>query len=155
MDEGDDGGGGGGGSVGVGGSGGGFTGWSVGLVGRAIGRSVQVAAVTTTTKTTTTTATAADECARVRAYDGMRGKLSLRGATAAWHRRLRDERESCALSTHSRDYILLLLSYPRTAHARSTCISHDVRACVRSLSTYLPPKTRTHALRAPHHSTLL
>ncbi|KYQ57059.1 hypothetical protein ALC60_04047 [Trachymyrmex zeteki] len=26
-------------------------------------------------------------------------------------------RESCALSTHSRSYILLLLSYPHTAHA--------------------------------------
>lgn len=149
VDEGDDGGGGSGGSVGVGGSGGGFTGWSVGLVGRAIGRSVQVAAVTTTTKTTTTATV--DECARVRAYDGMRGKLGLRGATAAWHRRLRDERESCALSTHSRDYILLVLSYPRTAHAlrafRTTC----VHAYVAYLPTYRRKLARMHS--APHHST--
>jgi len=86
----------------------------------------ETAATTTTTTTTTATtttataaattaaaaaaATAAGGCARVRAYGGMRGKLGLRGA--AWHRRLRDERESCALSTHPRGYIPLLLSYP-------------------------------------------
>ena len=46
-------------------------------------------------------------------------KARLRSATA-WHRRLRDERESCALSTHPRRYIqppahgLLLLSPLRT-----------------------------------------
>ncbi|TGZ54327.1 hypothetical protein DBV15_08197 [Temnothorax longispinosus] len=120
---------------------------------------MQVAAATTTSTTAAAAVAAATGgCARVRAYDGMRGKLGLRGAAAAWHRRLRDERESCALSTHSRDYILLLYSPIRTRHTLALRVSHDVHTCVRGLpiSTYLPPKTRTHALRAiPLHSTSL
>lgn len=87
-------GGGGGGGVGVSGVGGGG-GFTVvvgrfGRFGRSVGRSVQVAAVAATATATATAtaaaAAAAGGCARVRAYDGMRGKLGLRGAAAAWHR---------------------------------------------------------------------
>jgi hypothetical protein len=78
------------------------------------------------------TAAATAGCARVRAYDGMRGKLGLRGA---WHQRLRDERESCALSIHPR---CCVLSSIRARGTRSTHPPRFAQRVVTYLPTYLP-----------------
>lgn len=81
----------------------------------------------------------------------------LRGAAAAWHRRLHDERESCALSTHSRGYIPLLLSYPRTTHARSTRFARTcIHACTGIACLSLPTRRKLARMHsAPYHSTPL